>query len=116
MVFAESVLEDLEVLEVLVFAVGVEFDAGHGHVQEDGVVDLAEGGAGAALFDFGYVELEEAVEPGEQLLPVRVLLLACRPVWCLWRGRYTLIRPSCLIPCSLAPVVVAMLVAQWCGW
>ena len=45
-VFAEGVGEDFEVLEVGVVGVGVEFDACHGHVEEDAVVDLAEGGAG----------------------------------------------------------------------
>lgn len=55
MVFAEGVLQDLEVLEVLVFAVGVELDARHGQVEEDRVVDLAESGAGTALFDFGHI-------------------------------------------------------------
>ena len=43
-VFAEVVGEDLEVLEVGVFGVGVELDARHGDVEEDAVVDLAEGG------------------------------------------------------------------------
>lgn len=71
MVFLESVGEDFEVLEVLVLAVGVEFDARHRQVEEDAVVDLAEGGAGAALFDLGDVESEEGVEPGEQLLSTR---------------------------------------------
>ena len=45
MVFAEGVAEDLEVLKISVFGVGVELDACHGEVEEDAVVDLAEGGA-----------------------------------------------------------------------
>ena len=45
MVFAEGVSEDFEVFEVGIIGVGVEFDARHGEVEEDGVVDLAEGGA-----------------------------------------------------------------------
>lgn len=38
-------LEDLEVLNVGIFRVHVELDAGHGNIAEDAVVDLAEGGA-----------------------------------------------------------------------
>lgn len=39
-------LKDLEVLNVGVLAIHVELDAGHGDVEEDAVVDLAEGSAG----------------------------------------------------------------------
>ena len=51
MVFAESVGEDLEVLEVGVLGVDVKLDARHGDVEEDAVVDLAEGGAVHILLD-----------------------------------------------------------------
>ena len=44
-VFAEAIGEDFEVLEVGVFRCCVEFDARHGEVEEDAVVDLAEGGS-----------------------------------------------------------------------
>lgn len=50
--FREAILQDLEVLDVGVFGVDVEFDARHGDVEVDAVVDLAEGGSGAALFYF----------------------------------------------------------------
>jgi len=38
-------LEDLEVLDVCVFGVDVEFHASHGHIAVDAIVNLAEGGA-----------------------------------------------------------------------
>lgn len=41
----ERTLQDLEVLDVGIFGVDVELDARHGHVEEDAVVHLAEGGA-----------------------------------------------------------------------
>lgn len=50
----EDVGQDLEVVEVGVFGVCVEFDPRHGHVEEDAVVDLAECGAGGALLVFGW--------------------------------------------------------------
>ena len=40
--FAEGVGEDFEVLEVLVFGCRIELDPGHGKIEEDAVVDLAE--------------------------------------------------------------------------
>lgn len=97
MVLAEGVAEDLEVLEVGVVGVGVELDARHGQVEEDAVVDLAEGGAveggcewawelygmigflpRPALLDLRHVELQQAVQPSQQLLPGDALL----SVWC----------------------------------
>jgi len=42
-------LKDFEVLNVGVLAIHVELDAGHGHVEEDAVVDLAEGRAGEGM-------------------------------------------------------------------
>lgn len=44
-VLAEGVAKDFEVLEIGIFGVHVELDAAHGNVQEDAVVDLAEGSA-----------------------------------------------------------------------
>lgn len=38
-------LQDLEVLDVGIFGVDVELDAGHGHIAKNAVVYLAEGGA-----------------------------------------------------------------------
>lgn len=38
-------MQDLEVLNVGIFSVDVELDARHGHITEDAVVDLAEGGS-----------------------------------------------------------------------
>ena len=37
-------MENLEVLNVGIFGVHVELDAGHGYIEEDAVVDLAKGG------------------------------------------------------------------------
>lgn len=45
MVLAEGIAEDLEVLEVGVFGIDVELDTAHWDIEEDAVVDLAEGGA-----------------------------------------------------------------------
>lgn len=44
-VLAEGVAEDLEVFEICIFGVDVEFDPAHGDIEEDAVVDLAECGA-----------------------------------------------------------------------
>jgi hypothetical protein len=44
-VLAGRTLQDFEVLDVGIFGVDVELDARHGHVKEDAVVHLAEGGA-----------------------------------------------------------------------
>ena len=86
MVFAEGVAKDLEVLEVGIFGSGVELYARHGKVEEDAVVDLAECCTVlsvswkigeilmigelpcATLFDFGHVELKEAIDPGQEFL------------------------------------------------
>lgn len=38
-------LQDLEIRDVCIFSVDVELDTGHRHVEEDAVVDLAEGSA-----------------------------------------------------------------------
>lgn len=98
---AKPTLQDLEVLNVGIFRVDIELDAGHGHVKEDAVVDLAKGGTAmmgahgqlgrhgsqvprcgggvldlpsSALLNLGDVELEQAVEPLNEFLPaVRVL-------------------------------------------
>ena len=40
--FAEGVGEDFEVLEVLVLGCRIELHPGHGEIEEDAVVDLAE--------------------------------------------------------------------------
>lgn len=37
-------------MDVGIFAIDVELDTGHGHVHEDAVVNLAEGGAIADCF------------------------------------------------------------------
>lgn len=42
MMLAEGVGEDLEVLEVLVLGGRIELHTGHGEIEEDAVVDLAE--------------------------------------------------------------------------
>jgi hypothetical protein len=44
----------------------------------------------SALLDFGHVELEEAVEPGEEFLSVHLLSISCK-----WETRllFTLIHP-----------------------
>lgn len=42
---AQLTLENLEVGDVRIFGVYVELYAGHGHIKEDAVVHLAEGGA-----------------------------------------------------------------------
>ena len=44
-VLGRRTLQDFEVLNVGIFGVDVELDARHGHVKEDAVVHLAEGGA-----------------------------------------------------------------------
>lgn len=44
-VLARRTLQDLEVLDVGVFSVDIELDAGHGHIEKDAVVDLAKGRA-----------------------------------------------------------------------
>ena len=87
-------MQNFEVLNVRVLAIHVELDAGHGDVEEDAVVDLAEGSAGEgrwsvwcwlevrfrghlddspcpALLDLCDVELEEAVEPLHEFLAAR---------------------------------------------
>jgi len=57
----EGILKNLKVLDVGIFGVDVEFDSGHGYVQEDAIKDLAEGRPGTTLFDLSDVELEEVV-------------------------------------------------------
>lgn len=37
-------LEDLEVLQICVFGIDIEFDPGHGNIEIDAVKNLAEGG------------------------------------------------------------------------
>lgn len=59
MVLAEGVAEDLEIFEVGVFGVDVELDAAHRHVEEDAVVDLAEGGAGMMVSDCRDISLAQ---------------------------------------------------------
>jgi len=96
--FAEGVGEDLEVFEVLVLCCRIELHPGHGEVEEDAVVDLAERSTAenitvslllvrcdrdkfvlrerrhdlpsAALLDFGHIKLQQTVEPCQQFLPV----------------------------------------------
>jgi hypothetical protein len=79
----EEVLHDLEVGDKLVLVLRVHLDARHRHVAcpasapedrggwgertVDGVEDLAVGRAGAALLDLCVVELEQVVEPAEEL-------------------------------------------------
>lgn len=64
----EDVLKDLVVLDHLVLALGVEIDLVHRHHPGvDRVHELALHGAGARLFDFGEVEVEGGVDPGEDL-------------------------------------------------
>ena len=87
-------------MNVGVLAIHVELDAGHGHVEEDAVVDLAEGRAGEgmrsvsassslrlcscranspcpALLDLCDVELEEAVEPLHEFLSAKGMRVSC---------------------------------------
>lgn len=40
--FAEGVGEDFEVLEVLILGCRIELHSGHGEIEENAVVDLAE--------------------------------------------------------------------------
>ena len=99
--FAEGVGEDFEVLEVLVLGCRIELDPGHGEIEEDAVVDLAERSAvedaivswsleeyekrrpnspSAALLDLGHVELQQAVKPCQQFLSVFApSVLVCSP-------------------------------------
>lgn len=92
---AARTLQDLEILNVGIFTVGVELDSGHGHVHVDAVEYLAEGGTAdvlgqldhgrlarhiagegswnspsSALLNLGDVELQEAVQPLHELLSV----------------------------------------------
>ena len=85
MVLPEGVAQNFEVLQVRIFGVDGEFDPGHGHVEEDAVIYLTERCAVlkigsekarrcwlcrchapcSALFDFGDVQLQQAVHPGQ---------------------------------------------------
>lgn len=47
---AKSVGEDLEVLQVRILGVGIEFDARHGQIEEDGIINLAESSAATENF------------------------------------------------------------------
>jgi len=96
-VLAKGVGEDLEVIQVRILGIGVEFDARHGQIEEDGIVNLAEGSTVmravsasgkfwkkatlnglpcATLLDFGYVELQQAIDPGQQLLSISAVSLS----------------------------------------
>lgn len=44
-VFTEQIAEDFEIVEVGILALGIELDTAHGDIEEDAVVDLAQGGA-----------------------------------------------------------------------
>lgn len=68
-VLREDVLEYLEVLQIGVFGVGVEFDPSHRHIIEDTIKDLAKRSSGTTLLDLGHIELEEVIQPGEKFLP-----------------------------------------------
>ncbi len=87
----KSVLEDFEVGDELIFMLGIHLDANHrdiayssgvqtdivtnmqsrrlvgGRLTIDRVYNLAVGGSCATLFDFGVIDLEELVEPGNKL-------------------------------------------------
>lgn len=47
----EAVLEDLEVLQVCVFGIDIEFDSSHGDIEIDTVEDLAESGTSSTLLN-----------------------------------------------------------------
>ena len=87
MVLAEEVAENLEVLEIRIFAFRIELYAAERSVEEDAVVHLYKCSAGntsvnrlwrlaqrgsnvpgATLLDFGQVQLQQAVQPSQQFL------------------------------------------------
>lgn len=67
-VLLESLLKNLVVFDVFVVMLGSPLDLGHGNSPGvNGVDDLAVDGARRALLDLGQLQVEEIVDPSEQL-------------------------------------------------
>ena len=88
-------LQHLEIVDVFVFLVGVEFDLVHlhvaytvnsmqrqDHITVDGVHQLAYDGARADTLNFGHIQLQQVIDPGEQITATLISSCSCSHAQC----------------------------------